>query len=185
MQRRKTLSTIIGLTLVVMSCDVIKDTQADIRKTPVKQVSKLKQIILYKTKIVKLTDKERDCLARNVFYEAGNQSEVGKLAVAQVTLNRLETGRWGAHVCDVVYSDSQFSWTKDRKKKWKKPEGELWEQSKVTVKQIQYGYRIKDLEGSLSYHAKYIPKPKWAKVQEPVKMIGEHIFYASVDTGRL
>src|SRR5690606_39623061 len=34
------------------------------------------------------------CLAKNIFHEAGVESEKGKLAVAQVTLNRVDAGRW-------------------------------------------------------------------------------------------
>lgn len=46
--------------------------------------------------------KEVTCLARNIFYEAANEPEEGKVAVGLVTLNRLQDGRFGKSVCGVV-----------------------------------------------------------------------------------
>lgn len=46
--------------------------------------------------------KELTCLARNIFFEAGNEPEEGKVAVGLVTLNRLQDGRFGKSVCGVV-----------------------------------------------------------------------------------
>jgi len=46
--------------------------------------------------------KEFVCLARNIFFEAGNEPEEGKVAVGLVTLNRLQDGRFGKSVCGVV-----------------------------------------------------------------------------------
>ena len=145
------------------------------------RVNTLEQIVVYKTNPVQFTEKDRQCLARNMYYEAGNQTEHGQIAVAQVTVNRLRDGRWGKHVCDVVYSKAQFSWTLDKKKRWAQPRGPLWENVKATLVKFEKGTRIKGLESSLTYHADYIAKPFWARVQEPVKRIGAHIFYKSVD----
>ena len=36
--------------------------------------------------------KQIDCLAENIYFEAGHESQEGKVAVALVTLNRLSTG---------------------------------------------------------------------------------------------
>lgn len=46
--------------------------------------------------------KELACLAKNIFFEAGNEPEEGKVAVGLVTLNRLQDGRFGKSVCGVV-----------------------------------------------------------------------------------
>ena len=46
--------------------------------------------------------KEVACLAKNIFFEAGNEPEEGKVAVGLVTLNRLQDGRFGKSVCGVV-----------------------------------------------------------------------------------
>ena len=49
-----------------------------------------------------LSDKDVECLARNIFYESGGESREGKIAVAQVTLNRAQDPRFGQSVCEVV-----------------------------------------------------------------------------------
>lgn len=49
-----------------------------------------------------LSDKDIECMARNIFYEAGGESTEGKIAVGVVTLNRAQDGRFGKTVCDVV-----------------------------------------------------------------------------------
>ena len=46
--------------------------------------------------------KELLCLARNIFYESGNEPEAGKIAVGVVTLNRVEDPRFPKTVCEVV-----------------------------------------------------------------------------------
>jgi len=49
-----------------------------------------------------LSDRDVECMARNIFYEAGGESTEGKIAVGVVTLNRTQDGRFGKTVCDVV-----------------------------------------------------------------------------------
>ena len=72
--------------------------------------------------------KELNCLAENIYYEAGSESFEGKLAVAQVTLNRVASGQFANSICAVVHQKTgetyQFSWVGMRNKKIKedKPE---------------------------------------------------------------
>ena len=46
---------------------------------------------------------EVECLALNIYHEARNQPTVGKLAVAQVTMNRVKDVRFPNTICGVVY----------------------------------------------------------------------------------
>ena len=128
---------------------------------------------------IKLTisEEEKKCLAKNIFFEAGVEPAEGKIAVAQVTINRLESGRWGDNVCSVVYARKQFSWTLDKKKVNEKPSGPLWKESMIALEKFIQGYRIVGLENSRHYHANYIKKPYWAKKKRTVETIGQHIFY--------
>ena len=48
------------------------------------------------------SDSELLCLARNIYYESGDQSWQGKVAVGMVTLNRVDDPRWPKTVCGVV-----------------------------------------------------------------------------------
>ena len=54
--------------------------------------------------VVKYTPKDVECLTKNIYYEARGEDKTGKYAVAQVTLNRMKTGKWGNDVCKVVYA---------------------------------------------------------------------------------
>ena len=68
-----------------------------------------------------LSEKELDCLANNIFYEAGMESEKGQLAVAFVTLNRTSKKGFPSTVCGVVKEQKvkgacQFSWYCDPSK---------------------------------------------------------------------
>ena len=132
------------------------------------------KIVTYRVAPLKLSKSEMDCLARNVYYEAGVEDSNGKIAVAQITLNRVEDGRWGKHVCSVVKSPDQFSWTKLRVSA---PKGEAWGEAQKIAKQVAAGLRLKKLEDSLFYHAEYIASPSWAKVMTITHKIGQHIFY--------
>lgn len=51
------------------------------------------------------------CLALNIYHEARGEPIDGQIAVAAVTLNRVQDPRWPDTVCDVVYQPNQFSWT--------------------------------------------------------------------------
>ena len=43
-----------------------------------------------------------DCLTRNIYWEAASEPFEGKVAVAQVTMNRLASGRFGDSVCGEI-----------------------------------------------------------------------------------
>ena len=61
-------------------------------------------------------NEEAHCLAKNIYFEAGNQPLAGRIAVGQVTLNRRDHGMFPNTVCNVVYQGGesrhrcQFSW---------------------------------------------------------------------------
>lgn len=63
-----------------------------------------------------LSDKDVECLARNIFYESGGESREGKIAVAQVTLNRAQDPRFGKTVCEVVSARTTVVKTKEVEK---------------------------------------------------------------------
>lgn len=126
---------------------------------------------------IKYTHQDFECLARNIFFEAGTEETLGKLAVAQVTLNRLQTGYWGDHICDVVYSPEQFSWTKDHQLSIENLKGEHWNDSVLAAKIIlENGIRIRQLKHALFYHAEYV-NPSWSDVTSRIGVIGRHIYY--------
>jgi N-acetylmuramoyl-L-alanine amidase len=59
---------------------------------------------------------ERDYLIRTIAFEASDETEVGKVAVAYVVLNRKKSGRWGDNIKAVVTHPDQFEpWMTRRK----------------------------------------------------------------------
>ena len=59
---------------------------------------------------------DRDYLIRTIAFEAGEEPDEGKAAVAHVVLNRTKTGRWGDTIKDVVTRPWQFEpWMTRRK----------------------------------------------------------------------
>jgi spore germination cell wall hydrolase CwlJ-like protein len=55
---------------------------------------------------------DRDYLIRTIAFEASGETEVGKVAVAHVILNRKKSGRWGDNIKAVVTHPGQFEpWT--------------------------------------------------------------------------
>ena len=116
------------------------------------------------------------CLAKNIFHEAGTQSAKGKMAVAEVTVNRMKDPRFSGNVCSVVFAANQFSWANNRHLRWSHPSGEQWNESMRIAQQVlDEGKRIKGMENVLFYHADYV-HPHWKHVTR-LAQIGAHIFY--------
>ena len=133
------------------------------------------------------------CMAKNIFYEAATESTAGKLAVAQVTLNRVESPHFPNTVCDVIYQGPhwpsghpkrdrcQFSWYCDGLSDDPR-EGRLWAEAQDLAKHI---LKHKDdyidiTDGATHYHANWMEKyPSWSYTKKKMASIDQHIFYRS------
>ena len=179
------LMSLVSMGLLVKVVSNTEETKQELREATgwiqkleeeVKQIREV-QLIQTRQKLT-LTPRERECLAKNVFLEAGVEDYVGKLAVAQATLNRVNhPTRWSSDICKVVYQKAQFSWTLDKKKRTQKPAGKLFAKSLEAVRDFENGIRIKELSSATFYHTDYIKKPKWVDDSKKVAVIGRHIFY--------
>lgn len=146
----------------------IKDKYEELIKNPVP--TKTEHKVIY-------TKTDLFCLAKNIYHESRAESYLGRLAVAQVTINRLHTGRWGKSICAVVMSPYQFSWTLENWQRWTTPKGKHWEESiKLANEVLQGGVRLVYLRDALYFHADYV-NPRWNREKEKVIQIGAHIFY--------
>lgn len=174
-------AVIISNVFVAFSVSDVKQEVREVRGQVTELSERVQEIVLYKSnEMVKFTAAERQCLAKNIFYEAGIAPHAGKIAVAQVTHNRLKTGRWGKDICSVVFAKAQFSWTLDKKKKVTTPKGKLWDASLVAAADFQRGVRVQDLEQSKFYHTNWMKVyPKWADQNKKVHTVGQHIFYST------
>jgi spore germination cell wall hydrolase CwlJ-like protein len=129
------------------------------------------------------SQKQVDCLAQNIYFEAGHEPHEGKIAVALVTLNRLQDPRFPKDICSVVKqkvkSTCQFSWFCERKKGIKE---EVYSSSQQVAIYVYANYeKLKDItHGALFYHADYV-NPRWKGLTQTTK-IGRHIFYKERDS---
>jgi spore germination cell wall hydrolase CwlJ-like protein len=130
-----------------------------------------------------IRQKQLDCLARNIYHEAGYEPFEGKVAVAQVTINRAESGSFPSDICQVVYQKNivyervlcQFSWYCDSASLKKPMNGPVYTESmEVAKKVLLEGFRLPSIKDALYFHGDYI-NPKWGK--KPIAKIGRHIFY--------
>jgi spore germination cell wall hydrolase CwlJ-like protein len=134
---------------------------------------------------VSKTIKEEKCLTEAIYYEAGNQSEIGKEAVALVILNRVGQKHRPKTICGVIAQAHviedrkicQFSFFCETKRK---PMKETWNQSQQVAHRVLTNYWNRDIisqyQDAVYYHARYV-HPKWAKHKVRVGMIEDHIFY--------
>jgi spore germination cell wall hydrolase CwlJ-like protein len=116
-----------------------------------------------------------ECLARNIYHEARGESLQGQIAVAQVTLNRVESGSFQNSVCKTVYARKQFSWTNSGTKKVK--DTKAWKDSvAVATAVLTKSVHLPDFK-ALYFHTKQV-KPSWNRDKRVLAVIGNHIFYA-------
>ena len=124
-----------------------------------------------------------DCLTKNIYNEAASEPFEGKVAVAQVTMNRVDSGRFGRGVCGVVYQKNvifekvicQFSWA-CLPGAGKRPihSGLYQESEEVAKKVLLENFRLPSMKDAMYYHADYV-NPRWGKSK--ITQIGHHIFY--------
>ena len=132
-------------------------------------------------------NKELQCLAENIYYEAGSESFEGKAAVAQVTINRANSGQFKSTICGVVHQKDlingvhicQFSWfCEPIKKAMRDPY--RWEESVVVAKKALTEPKIHDTiyrTNAMYYHNTSV-NPDWHLTK--VTKIGNHIFYKKI-----
>ena len=127
--------------------------------------------------------KQLECLTRNIYWEAASEPFEGKVGVAQVTLNRVESGKFASSVCGVVYQKNvfyekvvcQFSWYCENASKIRPIHKEMWKESEEVAKKVLLeNFRLPSLKNALYYHADYV-NPGWQKPK--IDKIGRHIFY--------
>jgi len=150
---------------------------------------------------------EMHCLAKNIYFEARGETLEGKIAVANVTMNRVASSNYPNTLCGVVYqakyskwwrehngsqvpirNQCQFSWYCDGKsdalyltnKKGDVIKGNMnaWLQS-LRIAEDSIRGNIKDVtHGALWYHADFV-SPYWSVHYKEVTKVGAHIFYTA------
>ncbi|MCQ8185296.1 cell wall hydrolase [Parvularcula maris] len=129
---------------------------------------------------------ERFCLAQAIYYEARNQPVTGRLAVADVVLNRADDHRFPSTICGVVFQGvgkdyaCQFSFACDGSMD-KPREAKAWEQAEKLADLVYRGFRPAVTGFATFYHADYVD-PSWSRRYDETQVIGDHIFYRLPDS---
>ena len=132
---------------------------------------------------IKTRERQLECLAMNIYREAGHENFEGKVAVAQVTMNRAAHPSFPKDVCAVVFQKSvvidrvicQFSWYCDTAHKSRPINQSAYNESMAVAKKVLLeGFRLDVMKEALYYHANYV-NPRWNL--EKIGSIGNHIFY--------
>jgi spore germination cell wall hydrolase CwlJ-like protein len=124
--------------------------------------------------------KEVECLARNIYFEAGGEPYAGKVAVAEVTMNRVRSSAYPKTVCGVVHQKAkgvcQFSWVCEGKKRVNVRTAS-WTESMRISQQMLVAKKDTNVVGDAKFfHAHYV-EPNWSRTKTFVKKIGNHLFY--------
>lgn len=116
---------------------------------------------------------ELECLAIGIYYESKGEPLAGQLAVAQVLINRTQSGRFPKSVCSVLTQRGQFSFIR-RGKIPNPPSNAQWRKALAVAQVAQKNLWDGPADEALYFHARY-SKASWSRPR--VASIGNHIFY--------
>jgi spore germination cell wall hydrolase CwlJ-like protein len=119
-------------------------------------------------------DREAECLATAVYFEAKSESLDGQLAVAQTILNRTRSGRFPASVCGVVFQPGQFSFVRRNGFPPVARSSSHWQTALAIAHIAENGLWDSSVENALYFHARRV-RPSWR--MERVASVGNHVFY--------
>jgi len=178
-QASTTTSSMIDTPLVQSQPQTITVSPEEIKENQIKEnYKKAKFLSVVETQEdIDYSKKDLFCMAKNIYHEAGHEPNLGKYAVAQVTINRMESPLFGDRVCEVVFEHKQFSWANYHGRRWTTPSGPAWNEAKrIAHDVLENNKRIKGMDDALFYHATYV-RPYWARTKDRLTRIGLHIFY--------
>lgn len=118
-------------------------------------------------------DSELNCLAVSIYYEAKSEPLAGQLAVADVIINRTESGRFPRSVCGVVTQRGQFAFVRGGKLPTPPSNGQ-WKKALAVAQVAMKDQWDSPVPEALYFHARYV-KPSWKRPR--VGAVGNHVFY--------
>lgn len=127
------------------------------------------------------------CIAKNIYFESRSEDQLGRTAVAMVTLNRAKRSQ--IPPCDVVHQKNdrgcQFSWVCQLKtpKDLEIRDMNAWKESLV-IAYLSFKDALDDFSnGATHYYNPNVVKPDWERSMEPINnaymkngILGNHRF---------
>lgn len=134
---------------------------------------------IYKTSNARLfSSNDLNCLAEALYFEARGEGRQGQAAVAEVILNRVDSGRFPNSVCGVINQPSQFSYTIGGRKTIRNKGAYMRVRQ---VAEAALSGNSGNLTGGATYFHTPAVRPAWSHRFQRTVRIGRHIFYR---TGR-
>lgn len=119
-------------------------------------------------------DRELECLAGATYFESRGEPLEGQLAVAEVIINRAESGRFADSICGVVHQRGQFSFVRGGKMPSINRDSRAWREALAVAQVAQDEEWESSASDALFFHARRV-SPKWRLKR--VAAVGNHIFY--------
>ncbi|WP_279351031.1 cell wall hydrolase [Erythrobacter litoralis] len=176
-----TLPSDAELTDEVMPVFVSQEVVQDIPETPeeeplaAREAASLRELVAEMPAPGELSEEMR-CLAGAVFFESRGEPLEGQLAVAQVIVNRTESGQFPSSYCGVVHQRSQFSFVRGGAMPRIRTGTVAWKRATAIARIAHQGLWDSKASDALYFHAKYV-KPRWASRKTARATIDSHIFY--------
>ena len=120
-------------------------------------------------------NRELECLAGAIFFEARSEPIHGQLAVGEVVVNRAKSGRFPTSYCGVVFQSGQFSFVRNRALPPINRASTQWHRA-VGIAQIAHNALAERVAPrALFFHATRVA-PGWRGMTR-LATIGNHVFY--------
>lgn len=194
-------SGIIGFLVLLFLGIVFNDNQEQTFETEVKPetqsiVATREEVVVPSSdgeEVARREALEFECLSLNVYHESRSDNLAGRVSVADVVLNRVDSVLYPNTICEVVQQAQmrtnwkgnvvpvrnmcQFSWWCDGLSD-EPLEEDAWEDAQVISEMVLRGGWRGISEGATHYHATYV-SPNWVndRGMVPVGRIGQHKFY--------
>lgn len=120
--------------------------------------------------------REMECLAGAIYFESRGEPLAGQLAVAQVVINRANSGLFPSSYCGVVFQRAQFSFVRGGGMPHIRRGSAAWERAKAVAHIAHEGLWESEAADSLYFHATYV-KPSWSRSKQARATIDTHVFY--------
>lgn len=133
----------------------------------------------YKPPLNSPSEREVVCLAKNIYFEARGEPYLGQKAVAFVTMNRVQSGKFPDDVCGVVYQriqqSCQFEWA--CRGNLRVVDSEAFARAKTLALKVltMYNELTDPSKGALYFHA--VTVQTMIQKSRTTALIGQHRFY--------